>query len=74
MQPYPDATPEYSDSRPAAANWTGTYVPPAPAPGSVKPGDRSTLGYGTDQGRWLAQSIAKPEGAAPNPFRQQRQY
>ena len=54
---------------PGVAGHSGTYVPPAPAPGTVKPGDPSTLGYGTDQGRWLAQSIAKPAGAAPNPFR-----
>ena len=38
-------------------------------PAAVEPGDPRTLGYGTDQGRWLQASIKKDGSAAPNPFR-----
>ena len=35
----------------------------------VLPGDPRTLGYGTDQGRWLQEAINKGTTGAPNPFR-----
>ena len=50
--------------------------PPGPPPAQVLPGDPRTLGFGTDQGRFLSQSINQLNGqqGAPNPFRQQRPY
>ena len=36
---------------------------------AVLPGDPRTLGFGTDQGRWLSQSLKSAEGAGPNRFR-----
>lgn len=40
-------------------------------PASVKPGEARTLGYGTDQGRWLAEELRNKAaiGEAPNRFR-----
>ena len=51
-----------------------SYAPPAAASAPVLPGDPRTLGFGTDQGRWLSQSIQRGPSDGANPFRQQRQY
>ena len=70
------ATSAYTPPYVAAAAGGGAGVPPPPTSSRaapVEPGDPRTLGFGTDQGRWLAQSI-KPNGGSSNPFRQQRQY
>ena len=41
-------------------------------PNHVLPGDPRTLGFGTDQGRWLSEELrakAADPNAAPNRFR-----
>ena len=39
------------------------------ASGDATPDYNSRLGYGTDQGRWLAEQTKRPEGGQANPFR-----
>jgi hypothetical protein len=61
----------------AAALGGGEPPAAACAPSSsatVLPGDPRTLGFGTDQGRWLADALKGANSGAANPFRQQRQY
>ena len=48
--------------------YNGPQVGQLPPAQVMVPGDKRTLGYGTDQGRFLAQSIQSSSGAA-NPFR-----
>lgn len=69
--PQPQAPPPAVNGQPVGTTYTGPQQGALPA--SVKPGDARTLGYGTDQGRWLSASLQGSSGAA-NPFRQQRQY
>lgn len=62
----------------AAAAPQANYAPPPPThaqPGApVVPGDPRTLGFGTDQGRWLSDQLRNQAVGASNPYRQQRQY
>jgi hypothetical protein len=48
-----------------------TYQRAPPAELPVAPGDPRTLGYGTDQARWLKEEMKRKaqSGAAANPFR-----
>eukprot|EP00967_Tisochrysis_lutea_P020708 scaffold23510_cov19-Tisochrysis_lutea.AAC.1 len=49
-----------------------SYRRGAPAEIPVAPGDPRTLGYGTDQARWLKEELRRKQesdGAAANPFR-----
>ena len=62
----------------AAAAPPANYAPPQPAhaphAAPVVPGDPRTLGFGTDQGRWLSDQLRHQAVGAANPYRQQRQY